>query len=76
VNAPALYICPRCGNPGTQHDGYNYCTRCRNKQDKERRARGKPASAEPKVVVSRGVEEMAMKGFSPLSQEFLNRRLV
>lgn len=72
-----LYICPRCGSPGTQLDGYNYCTKCRNRQDKARRMQAKgQVKPEPKVTVSRGVEEMAMKGFSKTSQEFLTRKLI
>lgn len=72
------FICPRCNCAGIQADGYAYCTRCRaNRQTEALRRRNREAlGAAPKQQGKKQADENAMRGFNPISQEFLNRRWI
>lgn len=71
------FICPRCFRPGVKSDTYRYCVRCLSERQAEAKARRerKQTGAKARPVTKKQADANAMKGFEPLSQAFLTRKL-
>jgi len=81
---PMQFVCPECDMPGTKHCRNNRCLDCQKiaKAEIDRRYNIKHGRVDPANPVGRPKRKdpnyaaRANEGFSELSQQFLNRRLI